>query len=74
MELREGRNSEFRRMFAELGHPVKKLRQIQLGPLKLKGLSAGGWRELAPAEVKLLKQAALGQRLKRRNADTRGGL
>lgn len=71
MELREGRNREFRHMFAELGHPVKKLRQIQLGPLKLKGLSAGGWRELASAEVKLLKQAAMGQTRKRRQAETR---
>ncbi len=58
MELREGRNRQIRRMMLELGHPVKKLRRIQMGPLRLKGLAVGEWRSLTAKEVAMLKQAA----------------
>lgn len=58
MELREGRNRQIRRMMAQLGHPVKKLRRVQMGPLKLKGLRPGQWRDLTPQEVIELKRAA----------------
>jgi pseudouridine synthase len=58
MELREGRNQHVERMFETLGHSVKKLRRIKLGPLKLGGLQARQWRELEPAEVKALRKAA----------------
>ncbi len=58
MELREGRNRQIRRMFADLGHAVKKLRRVKLGPLKLTGLQAGQWRELLPTEVKALRKVA----------------
>lgn len=58
MELREGRNRQIRRMMLGLGHPVKKLRRIQMGPLKLKGLSIGSWRSLTQVEVQMLKKAA----------------
>ncbi|MHC4981050.1 MAG: pseudouridine synthase, partial [Planctomycetota bacterium] len=37
VELREGRNRQIRRMLATIGHPVKRLRRVQVGPLKLKG-------------------------------------
>lgn len=57
MELREGRNRQIRRMMARLGHPVKKLRRVQMGPLKLKGLRPGQWRDLTPQEVNALKRA-----------------
>lgn len=56
--LTEGRNREVRRMLAHFGHHVKKLTRIQLGPLKLKGLAVGEWRELSTAEVRALKRAA----------------
>lgn len=58
MELREGRNRQIRRMMAQLGHKVRKLRRIQMGPLKLKGLQPGQWRELMPDELAALRKAA----------------
>ncbi len=58
IELREGRNRQIRRMLQRLGHPVKKLHRIQLGPLKLKGLRPGQWRALTPRELRTLKRAA----------------
>ena len=60
MELREGRNRQIRRMMARMGHPVKRLRRVQLGPLKLKGLRVGEWREPTSAEMAALKRAAYG--------------
>jgi 23S rRNA pseudouridine2605 synthase len=58
MELREGRNRQIRRMMLEVGHPVKKLKRVQMGPLKLKGLRSGQWRDLLPDELKALQSAA----------------
>ena len=58
MELGEGRNRQIRRMMARLGHQVKKLRRVQMGPLKLRGLQPGQWRELTPDELKSLRRAA----------------
>ncbi|MDP7009464.1 MAG: pseudouridine synthase [Phycisphaerales bacterium] len=59
VELSEGRNRQIRRMLAIVGHPVKRLRRIQIGPLQLKGLRSGQWRDLLPNEVQALKKAAL---------------
>jgi pseudouridine synthase len=58
MELGEGRNRQIRRMMAKLGHAVKKLKRVQMGPLKLKGLQPGQWRELTQRELKELRAAA----------------
>ena len=58
MELREGRNRQIRRMLANLGFPVKKLRRVRMGPLALKGLSPGGWRELSASELTSVRRAA----------------
>ena len=55
--LREGRNREIRRMLARLGHPVKRLKRIAIGPVKLKGVASGQWRELTRAEVTSLRRA-----------------
>jgi len=57
MELREGRNRQIRRMLASLGYPVKKLRRVRMGPIALKGLSPGEWRELTPGELTALRRA-----------------
>lgn len=56
--LAEGRNRQIRRMFSAVGCPVRKLTRIRMGPLKLKGLRVGEWRELTAAEVRGLSQAA----------------
>jgi len=56
MELREGRNRQIRRMMARLGHPVKRLTRVKLGPLKLTGLPSGHWRPLNVGEVRALRR------------------
>lgn len=56
--LTEGRNRQVRRMLAHVGHRVKKLTRIQMGPLKLKGLRLGEWRELSIGEVRALRRAS----------------
>ncbi len=56
--LTEGRNRQVRRMLAAIGHRVKKLTRTHLGPLRLKGLALGEWRELSPGEVRALRKAA----------------
>jgi 16S rRNA U516 pseudouridylate synthase RsuA-like enzyme len=58
--LREGRNRQIRRMLASLGFPVKKLERVAMGPLKLKGVARGEWRELSKAEVDRLRRAVPG--------------
>jgi 23S rRNA pseudouridine2605 synthase len=58
VELREGRNRQIRRLMERIGHPVKKLRRVRFGPLKLKGLAVGEWRELTPAELGTLRRAS----------------
>ncbi|MCA9289587.1 MAG: pseudouridine synthase [Phycisphaerales bacterium] len=58
VELTEGRNRQIRRTMLNLGYPVKKLRRVALGPLRLKGLAIGMWRELTPTELGALRAAA----------------
>ena len=58
IELREGRNRQIRRVLERVGHPVKKLRRTRLGPLRLKGLAMGEWRELTSGELASLRRAA----------------
>jgi 23S rRNA pseudouridine2605 synthase len=55
--LREGRNRQVRRMLAKLGHPVRKLKRLQIGPLSLKGLPVGAARELTARELEMLREA-----------------
>jgi 23S rRNA pseudouridine2605 synthase len=56
--LREGRNREIRRMLVRVGHPVKKLKRIAIGPVSLKGVGVGQWRDLTPKELRALRHAA----------------
>lgn len=63
--LIEGRNRQLRKMFAQVGHPVEKVRRIGYGPLVL-DVAPGETRELTPQEVRALQQAAV-----RRDATTR---
>lgn len=57
LALKEGRNRQVRRMLAAVGCPVKKLERVAIGPLKLKGLAMGEWRELSNVEVQMLRRA-----------------
>ncbi|MBL9140838.1 MAG: rRNA pseudouridine synthase [Phycisphaerae bacterium] len=58
LEVRENRNAELRRVLAGMGHPVKKLRRVRVGPLQLKGLQIGEWRDLTGRELAQLREAA----------------
>lgn len=53
--LKEGRNRQVRRMFAAVGCPVRKLQRLRMGPLSLKGLAVGQWRELTRDELRKLR-------------------
>jgi 23S rRNA pseudouridine2605 synthase len=54
--LREGRNRQVRRMLAKLGHKVRELTRVRMGPLTLEGLKPGQCRPLRAAEVRQLKE------------------
>lgn len=54
--LREGRNREIRRMAARIGHKVRQLERIAIGPLRLGELPTGAYRELTPDELKALRR------------------
>ena len=54
--IREGRNRQVRRMCEAVGHPVRKLRRVRIGPITDRRLRVGEWRELTRAEVEKLKR------------------
>jgi 23S rRNA pseudouridine2605 synthase len=56
--LHEGRNRQVRRMCASIGHPVRRLTRIKMGPIGLGDLRPGQWRDLTPKEIDKLKTAA----------------
>jgi len=49
--MREGRKRQIRRVAALLGHPVKRLLRVRLGPLQLGLLEPGQWRYLTEKEI-----------------------
>ncbi len=57
--LREGKNREIRRVFAQLGYPVTSLKRVRIGHLSLHGLKNGSWRFLTTDEVSKLRDLAL---------------
>ncbi|HYF92199.1 MAG TPA: pseudouridine synthase [Symbiobacteriaceae bacterium] len=63
VRIHEGRNRQVRRMFEAVGHEVIHLKRTTLGPLHLKDLPVGEFRELSEREVSDLK-AAVGLRQK----------
>jgi 23S rRNA pseudouridine2605 synthase len=56
IDIFEGKKHVVRNLFKYLGHPVSKLKRIAIGPIKLKNLPSGHWRELTRDEVRLLKK------------------
>jgi 23S rRNA pseudouridine2605 synthase len=56
--IHEGRNRQVRRMCEAVGHPVARLVRSRIGPLVDRSLKPGEWRELTPAEVRSLAEAA----------------
>jgi 23S rRNA pseudouridine2605 synthase len=61
--IREGRNRQVRRMLANLGHKVRDLTRIKMGPLTLKGLALGQSRLLTPREIRELQDATRPKKL-----------
>jgi len=55
LTLFEGRNRQVREMCARVGHPVRTLQRVQMGPLTLRGLPVGRWRDLTTAELDALR-------------------
>ena len=53
--IHEGKNRQVRRMCAQCGLTVKRLRRVQEGPLKLGNLPSGKWRDLSENEVEALR-------------------
>lgn len=54
--LTEGRKREVRRMCRAVGHPVRRLERVRFGPIRLRGLARGAWRELTKAEMAALEK------------------
>jgi 23S rRNA pseudouridine2605 synthase len=68
IEMREGRKRQIRRVAALLGHPVRELKRVRLGPLQLGSLEPGQWRYLTAKEIgelESLKRQARSQQKRR---------
>lgn len=70
--LTEGRNREIRRLLAKIGHKVRTLKRVSIGPLKLKDLPTGAHRELDGSELKALIKATSGKPPQRKKPIARG--
>ncbi|HWI52546.1 MAG TPA: pseudouridine synthase [Symbiobacteriaceae bacterium] len=57
VRIHEGRNRQVRRMFEAVGHEMIHLKRTTLGPLQLKDLPVGQFRELTEREIMELKGA-----------------
>jgi cytidylate kinase len=57
MVIHEGRKRQLRRMCEAIGHPVRRLIRVRIGPLILGDLLPGHYRALSEQEVALLHEA-----------------
>jgi 23S rRNA pseudouridine2605 synthase len=55
--IHEGRNRQIRRMCDAIGHPVRRLVRVRIGPLTDRRLQPGAWRELTSDELRSPEQA-----------------
>jgi pseudouridine synthase len=51
LTIREGRNRQVRRMTAAVGHPTLRLVRVAIGPISVRDLAIGQWRELNVQEL-----------------------
>ena len=54
--IHEGHNRQVRRMMEAVGHKVLLLRRVRFGPIDLRGVERGAWRDLTPEEIRALKE------------------
>ncbi len=55
--ISEGRNRQVRRMCDAIGHPMRRLKRVAIGPLRLGELSLGEVRRLRTEQVQALRHA-----------------
>jgi 23S rRNA pseudouridine2605 synthase len=55
--IHEGRNRQVRRMCEAIGHPVRRLVRVRIGPISDRTLRPGQWRELTVEELRALTEA-----------------
>src|SRR5262245_3398068 len=55
--IHEGRTRQVRKMADAIGHPVRTLKRVRIGPIADKNLRLGSYRELTAEEVRRLKHA-----------------
>ena len=65
LTLREGRNFQIRRLFASMGHKLRELVRLKLGPLSIERLAPGKFRLLSSQEIRALREFASGRKEKR---------
>jgi pseudouridine synthase len=58
--LREGRTGQIRQMLAGIGHKLRDLTRVKMGPLTLEGLPPGKYRSLTSKEISQLR--AIGEK------------
>jgi 23S rRNA pseudouridine2605 synthase len=61
LTIHQGRTRQVRRMCEAIGHPVRRLVRVRIGPLADRGLPPGSWRPLTTEEIRSLEQAAAGE-------------
>ncbi len=55
--IHEGRNRIVRRMMERIGYPVLKLERTRVGPLQIRGLPTGAWRDLTGGELTQIRES-----------------
>ena len=70
--LEEGRNREIRRLLANIGHKVLRLRRVAIGSLRLGELPLGAHRSLEKREIDALKRVAENAKSKKPSRGDRG--
>ena len=58
LQIHEGRKRQVKRMLSAVGHPVRKLRRVRLGPIRLGDLPVGETRPVSTEEVQALRRCA----------------
>lgn len=63
IKFTEGRNRRLPEILRVAGCAPRRITRVAIGPLELRGLAVGGWRELTRDEVRALRRVARGEAL-----------